>query len=103
MSARHTPWPWHVQAGMVVARDARRTIAITTGSGAVRFADAQEERAANAAVIAAAPEMLDFARNVGGMDRARIQTCADVAYLRGLLIEFQDIARSILRAAKAGR
>lgn len=42
--------------------------------------------------------ILDFVRNVAGMDRAHIQTCADLNYLRSLLVEFQDEARLILRA-----
>lgn len=53
---KHTAGPWSKGPGIITA--GHQAIASYTGCGVVRYADSEEEREANAKLIAAAPDLL---------------------------------------------
>jgi hypothetical protein len=59
-AAKHTPGPWHIDAGVIKAGDVRERVSI--GIVFDWSENAPEEAAANARLIAAAPELLDALR-----------------------------------------
>jgi hypothetical protein len=98
--SKHTPGPWEVG---YLDKHGQRTvlsqhIEICTcwhhSVGAI-----EKEMEANARLIAAAPDLLDFARNIGSQDDWFERT-ADVNLLRSALRELRDAARAAI--AKAG-
>lgn len=84
----HTPGPWVLYGPTTVTK---------AGGKFHRIADAIE--AADARLIAAAPDFLDLARNVGGFDDGLLKS-ADLNVLRAALTEYRDQARAALDKAE---
>lgn len=95
MSAKHTPGPWHFDPNECGCRE------ISSFSGPVCHTDglaADEIDEANARLIAAAPDFLDFARNVGGFGDSLLTT-SNLNLLRATLREWRSEAQAVLAKA----
>jgi hypothetical protein len=101
----HTPGPWAVfgRAGY-----AGHKVGDCTGRSVAAFPAtskrSEDERNANAGLIAAAPDMLDLARNVAGLDAAYLDHIDHHSILHGILIsavrEWQEQARAAIAKAE---
>lgn len=103
MTAAHTPGPWHVGVGgnfhsnRVWTEDMRPVAGLCSMGTAP--ADIDPEAQANARLIAAAPELLDLARNIGGFDDGLLLS-ADLNMYRAVLREFREQARAAIAQAE---
>ena len=92
--SKHTPGPWHVRPTSMKGQCLVAGGDLRSGDGfSLQFSTA------NAHLVAAAPDMLDFAQNVGGFDD-RLLLSADLNMIRATLREWRDEARAAIAKAE---
>ena len=72
--SKHTPGPWKINADCPMAEHGR--ISIETDDYYIALLDAGARQAANARLIAAAPELLEFAEEVRRTGDTRLASMA---------------------------
>lgn len=92
-----TPGPWKIEHDYapIVIRAQYDIICTITGTALANAKKAE----ANARLIAAAPDILDLARNVGGFDDALLKS-TDINVIRAAMIEWRDQARAAIAKAE---
>jgi hypothetical protein len=97
MDTKHTPGPWDAieEPGRYVV------VCSTEGPVCTLTSWSPQVDAADARLIAAAPDMLDLARNVGGFDDSLLAS-ADLNVIRAALCEWRDQARAVIAKATEG-
>lgn len=95
------PGPWKLYA--VTGKSGRNKLSLRAYAGRhiCDISIYDDEDAANARLIAAAPELLDLARNIAGLDDGAF-TRADLNYFRSLIREYRDEARAAIAKAEGG-
>ena len=94
-ASKHTPGPWQFDQAH---RDGFWIGNSDTNVARIYGYVDHPQIIANARLIAAAPELEDFARNVAGFDD-RLLVSADLNILRATLREFRDQARAAIAKA----
>lgn len=107
MSQHHTPGPWNVRdhttpyGGRHIWVEGGDSIGATMAGPYKRQIledEDYDEKLADANLIAATPELLDLAHNVGGFDDGLLLS-ADLNLIRSTLREWRDQARAALDKA----